>query len=631
MAKFIFIFSIILVYFLTIVSLDALSMSRSNLKSIAKIENLNRNDTISTIFSDDFENNSISGWKQTADWEVSASEKISGALSLKHLSAATSGKSSIFHLASFDLNSGDLEWSFKLKNGNWDPSSANRFWFYLCADTIQPESINGWAVGVNISGSSDLLEIWRIRNGKADSLIIQSDLDWNASTLATITAKRTVRSVWMLDYQKSGEERSKIFSGNDPSFSAFNNVGLYFNYTTTRGGQLWIDDISVIEFASELFIQKLTLVNSHTLNLTFNKPIDPASIRSGNFQLTDENNQNISITQAILTKGTANSIDVSFGNPSGMEISLNVSGISDLSGKVMNPDIRSFSYTFSPEIGSILINEILFNPFPGGVDFVELVNVTEQTIPISRLKLATRDDAVALKQINSVTAEKRYLKPGEFLVCTKDPVILASQYITCNPENFCAMKSFPSYSDDAGTVVLLNDSLEVLDEFSYSAKMHSPFLANEEGVSLERISLEKPTNDLTNWSSAASSVGFATPGLPNSQAESEPEIQDEITPEPNIFSPNGDEYNDQLSIKFKLNKPGYIANVRIFDAVGRQVRFLVKNQSQAQEGSWLWDGKSESGQKLNIGVYIILVEVFDQEGHTKAYKKTCTLTDRLER
>jgi hypothetical protein len=192
------------------------------------------------------------------------------------------------------------------------------------------------------------------------------------------------------------------------------------------------------------------------------------------------------------------------------------------------------------------------------------------------------------------------------------------------------MKSFPSFPDDGGTVVFLNDSLEVLDEFSYSSKMHSPFLANEEGVSLERISLAKPTNERANWASAAESVGFATPGLSNSQSGSSAEIQDKITPEPQAFSPNGDGYNDQLIINFKLSKPGDIANVRIFDATGRQMKYLVKNQSLAQEGSWLWDGKGESGQKLSIGVYIILVEIFDQDGHTKAFKKTCTITDRLE-
>ena len=630
MARFIFIFQIILVYFLTIVSYDAFSMYKSDLNSFAKIENLNRNDTISTIFSDDFESNSISGWKQTTDWEFSAAEKISGTVSLKHSSNATSGSSAIFHLASSDLNSSDMEWKFTLKNGNWDPSSANRFWFYLCADTIRTDLINGWAVGINLSGSSDLLELWRIRNGKADSLIVQSDLDWNALTLATITAKRTVRGVWTLNYQKSGEANSKTFAGNDPSAATFKNIGIYFNFTPTRAGQLWIDDISVVQLATELFIQKLTLIDSKTLTLTFNKPINPSSIRSQNFKLTDEAGENIPINQAMTTKGSDKSIDVSFGKTTGIELSLSVSGISDLSGKIMIPDTHTFSYTFAPEVGSILINEVLFNPFSGGTDFVELVNVSKQAIPVSRLRLSTRDDALALKQIYPVSTEKRYLKPGEFLFCTKDPVILASQYITNNPASCCPMKSFPSYSDDAGTVVLLNDSLEVLDEFSYSAKMHSPFLANEEGVSLERISLEKPTNEPTNWASAAASVGFATPGLPNSKAGSETKIQDEITPEPKVFSPNDDGYNDELTIKFKLSKPGYIANVRIFDAVGRQVRFLVKNQSLAQEGSWIWDGRDESGQKRNIGVYIILVEVFDQDGHTKTFKKTCTLTDRLE-
>jgi len=630
MARLIFIFSILLVYFLTIVSYDVFSKPKPEPNSLTKIGSISGNDTIATIFIADFESNTTFGWKQTTEWEVSALEKISGAYSLKHSAKATSGNSATFHTAGSDLNSSDVEWTFKLKNGNWDPSSSNRFWFYLSADTIQPEFINGWAVGVNITGSTDLLELWRIQNGKADSLIVQSDLDWNSSTLATIMVKRTVRGEWSLNYQKPGEQKSKTFSGNDPTISAFKNIGVYFSYTSTRAGQLWIDDVSVVKLESELFIQKLTLINSNTITLTFNKPINKGSILSGNFKLIDENNQNISILQIVPTKGTDKSIEVKFGKTNGIELSLSVSGISDLTGKMMNPDIRSFSYTFSPASGSILINEILFNPFSGGTDFVELVNVSEQTIPVNRLKLATRDDAMVLKQVYPVSTEKRYLKPGEFVVCTKDPAIVVSQYITNNPESFCTMKSFPTFSDDAGTVVLLNDLLEVLDEFSYSAKAHSPFLADEEGVSLERISLEKPTNDHSNWASAAASVGFATPGLPNSQTESTTEIQDEITPEPKAFSPNGDGYNDELKIKFKISKPGNVANVRIFDAVGRQVRFLVKNQSLTQEGSWPWDGKSESGQTLNIGVYIILVELFDQNGHTKAFKKTCTITDRLE-
>jgi len=625
-----FIFPFIVVYFLTIVSKGAFCSNPDQRELSKKSEIVAVKDTLNSIFQDDFERGNCVGWKQSDDWEVSTVEKISGEYSLKHSSKATSGSSSIFHTINADWSNFDMEWSFNLKNGKWDPSSANRFWFYLSSDTIRTDLINGFAVGVNVSGSSDLLDLWRIRNGKADSLVVESDLDWNSSTLAAIHVKRTTRGVWTLDYQKSGESKSQTFTGTDLTLFDVKNIGLSFNFTSTRAGQLWLDDVSVNQLSPELFVQKLVVVNAHKVTLTFNKPINPLSIHTLNFILTNENNQNIPITQALPTNGSDRSVDISFGKTDGVDFSLNISGVSDLSGNVMKPDVQLFSLVFSPEVGSILINEVLFNPFPGGVDFVELVNVSENTIPVNRLKLATRNDTMGLKQIYPISAEKRYLRPGQFLTCTKDPTIIAAQYISNDPVSFCAMKSFPSYSDDSGTVVLLNDSLRVLDEFSYSANMHSPFLADEEGVSLERISLKNPTADLSNWASAAASAGYATPGLSNSQTESETVIQDEITPEPKAFSPNGDGYNDQLSVKFKLSKPGYIANVRIFDSVGRQVKFLVKNQSLAQDGSWFWNGDSDSGQRLNLGVYIILVELFDQAGHIKTFKKACTLTDRLD-
>ena len=629
MARLIFILAIIVVFLLTTVSRSAFAKEFVRASEKTEIRPLVDKYTLISLCQDDFESGIFSGWKQTADWEVSATEKITGSFSLKHWSKATSGTSSLFHALASDWDSFDLEWSFNLKNGNWDPSSSNRFWFYLSADTIRSDLITGWAAGVNISGSSDLLEIWRIRNGKADSLIVQSDLDWNASTLASIGVKRTARGVWTLTYQKPGEQKSKDFSGTDSSTSALKNVGLYFNYTSTRAGQLWLDDLLVSQQPAALFIRQLILKNSHALTLMFNKPVQTSSVRAGNFKLSDENGVSIAITSATLSGNTDRSVELQFGKTEGTELRLDVSGVSDLSGNLMEPQSCLFSYSFLPEKGSVLINELLFNPYSGGVDFVELANVSEQSVPVHRLKMATRNDTLALKQVYPVSLEKYHFKPGQLLCCTKDPAIVVSQYITSDPDRFCAMKSFPSYPDDAGTVVLLNDSMEVVDEFSYSAKMHSPFLADENGVSLERISLGKPTNDPANWTSAAASVGFASPGLPNSQTP-EPGLSDEISLDPEAFSPNGDGFNDLQTVRFRFGKPGYIANVRIFDSTGRLVRFLVKNESLAQEGSWDWDGKNESGHQLKPGIYVVLVEVFDANGHSKAFKKACSLTDRLD-
>lgn len=626
-ALFIFIFSIIVVNFITIVSKSTSAACLTSLVN-AKEVMVEEQDTIH-LFQEGFESQNLSVWKQSNDWEVSSVDKIAGSFSLKHIAKTEGGTSTLFHTLKANWNSSDIEWTFKIKNGNWDPSASNRFWFYLSADTILPTLINGWAVGVNITGNGDLLELWRIRKGRADSMIIQSDFDWNASILATIHVKRSSKGNWELSYRKTGEAVSPVFKGTDRSVANFQNIGLYFNFTYTRSDQLWMDDVCVNAIQASLCIQKLSVANSHTLRLTFNNPLDPASIDNDHFLLRDENNRKIPILQINPADASNQTLELQLGEVQGIQLSLEVSGIKDQSGNTMTPETRSFAFSYSPEPGAVLINEVLFNPLTNGADFVELVNISKVAVDLQHLKLATRNDTLALKQIYPLAASPRFLYPEHYLTCTKDSMAVAQFYQTIDKETFCSMTSFPTYPDDEGTVVLLNDSLTVIDEFSYSDKMHSPFLSSVNGVSLERISLSKPTSERSNWTSAAGSAGYATPGLQNSQATASTEILEDITPDPVVFSPNGDGYNDQMAIRFNLSKPGFVANVRIFDITGRIVKYLVNNESLAQQGSWVWKGDSDSGRKLNLGVYIILVELYDPEGHTKTFKKTCTVSDRL--
>jgi hypothetical protein len=624
---FIFIFSIIVVDFITIVSITAsascLSPSVNSNEFVVEVQDTTH------LLQEGFESQNLSLWTQYTDWEVSPVDKISGNFSLKHIAKEEGGTSSLFHTLKANWNSSDIDWTFNIKNGNWDPSASNRFWFYLSADTIQPTLINGWAVGVNISGNVDLLQLWRIRKGRADSLVIQSDLDWNASTQVTIHVKRSSTGDWELSYRKAGDSVSPVFKGTDNTTTSFRNIGVFFNFTYTRSGQLWVDDICVNAVQAGLCIQKLSVTNSHTLRLTFNNPVDLSTIDNNHFQLNDENNIKIPILQVNTTDASNQTFELQLGEVSGTQLTLSASGMKDQQGNTMTPETRSFAFSFSPEVGSVWINEVLFNPLTGGADFVELVNVSGVAVDIQHIRLATRNDTLALKQVYSLCSNARYLWPSHFLTCTKDSAAVVQFYQTVDKETFCTMASFPTYPDDEGIVVLLNDSLQVIDEFSYSAKMHSPFLASVNGVSLERISLSKPTSDRSNWTSAASSAGYATPGMKNSQVTANTEIPEDITPEPVVFSPNGDGYNDQMTIRFSLNKAGYLANVRIFDITGRVVRYLVNNESLASQDSWVWKGDSDSGQKLNLGVYIILVELYDPEGHTRTFKKTCTLSDRL--
>ena len=65
------------------------------------------------------------------------------------------------------------------------------------------------------------------------------------------------------------------------------------------------------------------------------------------------------------------------------------------------------------------------------------------------------------------------------------------------------------YNNTDDYVVLLNENLEILDELHYTEKMHTPFLANRKGISLERISFSVPSGTSGNWHSAAEDAGLS--------------------------------------------------------------------------------------------------------------------------
>lgn len=280
--------------------------------------------------------------------------------------------------------------------------------------------------------------------------------------------------------------------------------------------------------------------------------------------------------------------------------------------------------------GDALINEILFNPISGGEDYVEIYNNSNKQIPTSQLYLASRDKNLELTQIYPLSSERLLFQSGGYLVLTKDTNGVFPWFaIECN-ECFLQMEKFPSFNNDEDYVVLLNEKLEVIDELFYTDKMHSTLLADEEGIALERISFEAETKNPQNWHSASSESGYGTPGYKNSQVQNDNVIKPIVTFESESFSPNLDGYNDLYKIHYEFEKPGYYANVTIFDAAGGLVLQLSKNELLGTSGEIIWNGEDETGQRQNLGVYIALVEVFDLHGNVYRFKDGVVLTDILE-
>lgn len=276
--------------------------------------------------------------------------------------------------------------------------------------------------------------------------------------------------------------------------------------------------------------------------------------------------------------------------------------------------------------GDILISEVLFNPRTGGVDFVEIYNHSNHEIDLKELQLANANTAGEPANIKNVSATRLMISPGTYWVITTNQANIKLNYQVKFPNQFAQISSLPAFNNDKGSVILLSNN-QVLDRFNYNAKIHHPLIQDEDGISLERVSFSLDSNEPGNFISAAATVGFATPTYQNSQEKSGDEIYARLVSK--TFSPDGDRFEDVMTLEYQLDQPASLATVNIYSDQGRLIRKLLKNQTIGTSGQLIWDGFDDQGQKAAIGIYIVLFDVFDLNGNTKRFKNTCVLAGKL--
>lgn len=399
----------------------------------------------------------------------------------------------------------------------------------------------------------------------------------------------------------------------------------------TRGGSPGkknsIDAVNTDQSGPSL--QRAFIIDSLTLIAVFSEPLDSLSgAIVSNYSLDG----GLTIVSAITISPLFDRVLLSLANPlpANTVLTLTVEKVTDCSN-------NSIGSTNKTKIGlpadallhDIVINEVLFNPKSGGSDYVELYNRSNKIIDAGKLFIGNRNTSGVINSLRLLAASPFYLFPGEYIVITEEPVILGLDYFVQNPGAVLQVSSLASYPDDEGTVIVLNFQGEVLDELNYKEEWHFALIKNPEGISLERIDPEADCQDPGNWHSAASTAGFGTPGYKNSQYKSIQDIHATIKVTPGIFSPDNDGHDDVATIQYKLSTPGYVGNIRLFDANGRMVRSLVSNGTTGLTGYWNWDGLNDKGQKLPAGIYIILTEFFNLEAKKKHFKNVVVLARKL--
>jgi hypothetical protein len=263
---------------------------------------------------------------------------------------------------------------------------------------------------------------------------------------------------------------------------------------------------------------------------------------------------------------------------------------------------------------------------------VEIYNRSSKVIDLKTILLCTQDTiANTLTDLNVVAPEGYLFFPQQYLVLSTSGVIIQQQYPVPTNIDLCLdMPHIPAMNVSGDIVVLSDTGFHIIDRLVYLPSWHFPLLQNTKGVSLERIDFDRATQDATNWHSASETAGFATPTQQNSEYNPGGTDDGAVSVTEQIFSPDGDGFNDVLNIDYNFTDPGYVATVAIYDSRGRLVRTLEHSVLLGTEkGTFSWDGTMDDRTKARVGAYVIYFEAFSTDGKVKKYKRTCVLAAKM--
>jgi hypothetical protein len=580
-------------------------------------------DRISAQLVDDFSDgdftNGPSWTGDTDDFVVN----INGELQLM---APEAGESSLFTTLSYP-DTIQLDMTFRLE---MSPSSSNFGLIYLGLDDIDPSVANGYYLQIGESGSNDAIKLYRLDSGSEILLATASDGAISSDPAqARISVTIYPDGLWSFstDYDLSGFNELEFEVMDDThSFSGLNIFGVYCEYTETRKENFFYDDISIMKFEQDEIgplLTNLSVTGDKTILLSFNEKIDATTAESLDNYIVD---QGLGSPSGAISDGVK--VFLTFDNTflSGTPYQLAILNVEDENGNAIIPIAEPFIVTVFPNIGDLAISEILSDPYSGGTDFVEIYNKSDNFINLNGLIISNIN-----KEEEKKIDQDIELLPDEYICFTEDKEFLISTYPTHDVDQIIEV-DLPSFNNDSGNVSLSHSSASTnyIDQFDYDEGLHFELLDDTEGVSLERISFTTDTQSEDNWHSASTTAGLATPGIANSNSLPTEVTDGEFELVEKVFSPNSDGDNDFLIINYKLDKPGYVANVKVFDDEGFEIDQIVSNGLLATEGLITWNGTTSEGSISQIGLYIIIAELFHPDGEIKNFKKVCVLADFIK-
>lgn len=535
------------------------------------------------------------------------------------------GESFIFRPSEIDFDTVSIGFYMRL---DFSPSDNNKTILYLALDGEDPSTSSGYSIEVGENGGDDALRFYYIDNGVKEFIgsategkmsqepsVARVDIDVYPSGLWVIRTNYLGGTLTTLDME---------FMDDRFSFKNSQFFGLYCKYSASRSDKFFYDDIFVIPFEKDTKSPEVVSVipqNDNSLKVEFNEAVELGSATTITNYSVNNNIGNPNTVTSLNSFDTEYLLEFDASFDPTLAYELTVTNIEDVSENAMISQTLGFLFFGQPSAGDLLVSEILFDPFVDGEDFVEIYNTSEKNLSLEGLIIrnSQRDESVVIESPLTIAAESfmAFSENVEQLQEVYDPIATAN----------IIFQEIPGFNNRDGNVSLLYGN-ETLDSFDYSEDQHFSLINDTEGVSLERVSYDIDANETDNWASASEVVNFASPGYENSnRIKGELPDDENFVFENEVFSPNQDGEDDRMILNYSLEKSGYVANIDIYNPAGFLVKRLKRNSLLAADGIIVWDGTNEEGIIANIGMYIVVGELFHPDGDVKNFKLVTVLAD----
>lgn len=252
----------------------------------------------------------------------------------------------------------------------------------------------------------------------------------------------------------------------------------------------------------------------------------------------------------------------------------------------------------------IRINEVLYDPYPGGTDFIELFNTRDSVYLLKHLELkgAWPEDQSGVLQLNDII-----LYGGQYLLLSRDPEYQYNKY--GGPSEIPESVPLFNLPDAGGHLFLFADGL-FQDSVLISNEFHHELLRETEGISLERTDPALPGYSAGSWLSSANG---ATPAAPNSQQITGDAGEGLLRVSPEVFSPESNTRNS-VWIEVHLPEPGITGTLVIFNLSGIPQTTISQNEILGMRQTFRWDGTNAKGRIVPPGYYLLFAEFYGPGG-----------------